>query len=433
MKKPPRLPVERGDGEEASFLRTIEGETDFEVRRAVERLREGLFDPMAVRLLTAHEERLDQEMIEGLDALEKDRSHPHLCLVGAYGQGKSHSLLYLQELALRENLVTASINLDPREIPFHNFREVYRALMRSLKFPGSQEPFPEIWKRWARGRIEQGNGPSKGIEGLFPENMPHLFRCLLAAMVSTNGSFLQEGKMPQKKDPLLPRDIPFLLARALEGEPIPVHRLKKIFDHQGVAFHRNAPLACRGHEPFWEMTRALSCLFRQMGYRGWVLLLDEGESMVQGGVVGRSKSYKMLHRVLDLEVLDRSGSSFLYPVFAFTEDFFHQVRREDYQRIVVRRGQEMPLFDRDYAEEWRNLRIYRLYDLSGIERQVLARKLTHLHARAYRWQPPLDEVTRELFQRLEAMKSQETRLQLKTLVHCLDLAQQELILPRKST
>ena len=70
----------------------------------------------------------------------------------------------------------------------------------------------------------------------------------------------------------------------------------------------------------------------------------------------------------------------------------------------------MPLFDRDYADEWRNLRIYRLYDLSGSERQAPARKLTHLHARAYRWQPPLEEITRELFQRLETMKNEEKAL-----------------------
>ena len=43
-------------------------------------------------------------------------------------------------------------------------------------------------------------------------------------------------------------------------------------------------------------------------------------------------------------------------------------------------------------------------------RQAPARKLTHLHARAYRWQPPLEEINRELFQRLDVMKNEEKAL-----------------------
>jgi len=36
------------------------------------------------------------------------------------------------------------------------------------------------------------------------------------------------------------------------------------------------------HESFVQMTLALAALSRRMGYRGWVLLFDEGEAMIQG-------------------------------------------------------------------------------------------------------------------------------------------------------
>lgn len=415
------LLADRLSGEDADFREIMERQSDFAVRRAVERLREGLFDPVAVRLLTAHEERLQQEMIRGIEKLERGE-RPHLCLLGAYGQGKSHSLLYLQEQALRQGFATSFINLDPREIPFHNFREVYRELMRRLRFPDPRDSFSLLWKRWARERLSGQADSGNGVAELFPQGMPHLFQCVLAAMIQGNASSSPGKKGIKKGEALHPRDIAMLLERALEGEAIPVHRLKNVLDHQQVSFHREASLACRGVEPFWEMIQALSRLFRQMGLRGWVLLFDEGESIVQGNVSARSVSYRILHRML---FSADSRDSLLFPVFAFTDDFFHRVREEDYQRRVIRRGAEIPLFDRNYAEEWGQLNICRLGDLSRREWELLAHKLLCLHARAYRWQPPVNRTTRELDERLEATRNQETRLRLKALVDCLDLVQQE--------
>ena len=99
----------------------------FQLRRLMERLREGLYDPLAVRLLTVHHETLDAK-IRG-DLLSETEASRHLCLCGAYGQGKSHTLAYVHAYALHQGYVASAINLDPREVPFHQFRQVYRALL----------------------------------------------------------------------------------------------------------------------------------------------------------------------------------------------------------------------------------------------------------------------------------------------------------------
>jgi hypothetical protein len=215
------------------------------------------------------------------------------------------------------------------------------------------------------------------------------------------------------------------LARALRGETVPVFRLKNAFEFHRISFYKDGPLRPRGIEPFMGMIRALSCLFRQMGYRGWVILFDEAESIAQANVSARSKSYSLLHRMF---APDGSGQAFVYPVFAFTDDFFQRVRQEDYEKVKVRGEREIPCFQRNYAREWERLTIHRLQELSRKEWAELSRRLVRLHGTAYGWQPPEERLIREMAGRIGAMRSQETRLKLKALVDCMDLVHQERIL-----
>jgi hypothetical protein len=62
----------------------------FLVRRALERLREGLYDPFAVRFLTAAHEALDARVAADLQRLQAGEA-VHLCVCGPCGQGKSHT------------------------------------------------------------------------------------------------------------------------------------------------------------------------------------------------------------------------------------------------------------------------------------------------------------------------------------------------------
>ena len=51
-----------------SFEHAIGQERNFTLRRALERLREGVFDPFAVQLLTAHEDKLVRAFEQGLSS-----------------------------------------------------------------------------------------------------------------------------------------------------------------------------------------------------------------------------------------------------------------------------------------------------------------------------------------------------------------------------
>jgi hypothetical protein len=216
-----------------------------------------------------------------------------------------------------------------------------------------------------------------------------------------------------------PRMFPSLLSRALSGETVPTYLLQAALKYRQVDFYRDASLVCRGDDVYLQAVQGLARLFRQMGYRGWVLLFDEGEAIAQVPITMRRKSYRLLHHLL----LPESPAPGLYPMMAFTEDFFHQVADEDYDRTEG--DDEAPYFEHNYARAWQTLTRYELEDLSSKSWALLSEKLIHLHGAAYGWRPPVAEARRALQTRLCDRPGHETRYQLKALVDELDLLYQE--------
>lgn len=363
----------------------------FSARQAIERLRAGLFDPVAVDRLTMEEESVIQNFLKDLKALERGQSS-HLCICGSYGQGKSHNLNYLHRQALSQGYATSLLQLDVREVPFHQFSVVYQSLMKNLSLP-TGESFAASWKKCSLYQEQFGD-------------MPHRFRMILQAMGSKNISSLKRNKV---KDKLKPKDFDHWLEKALLGYDLPISYLKKILKAREVTEYRKQPLTIRGNIPYIQMIQSLGKLFHAMGYKGLVLFFDEAESIAQGRLNSRIKSYEILNRFFQ-------QSSFVYPVFAFTESFFDRVRCEDYSN-------EGSQFPQNYAEIWKNLQIIRLQDSSLTRWEALQDRLINLYAEAYQIDitANLLEIKQQMRGLLEKLNMQETRFKLKALINQLDI------------
>lgn len=402
---------------ECTVLTARPDHADFSVRRALERLREGLYDPLVVQLLTARHEALDTAFDAGLQRLEAAEA-AHLCVCGPYGQGKSHSLTYLRQRALERGYVVSAINLDPREAPLHLFRQVYRALLDALTFPVLSEAvsaptsLADAWQTWARTQPLESADPGLALARLLPGTMPHLFKATLVALAQTTLHVpVNQRRFKQYRD-YRPTEFPTLLERVLQGESVPLTRLRPALKYRQVAFYRQASLALHGNEPFLHMLNALAQLFRRLGYQGWVLLFDEGEAITQVRAPQRARSY----RLLDSLLRPAASAAGMYPVFAFTPDFFQRLQEEDYR---------LPYFDRDYAAAWRDLSVYHLRALPRETWQALCETLIALHGTAYHWPAERDGLLPLLTQRLTHLPLQDTRTTLKALVDELDQVQQQ--------
>ena len=416
-----------------SVKNTIKQERNFTLRRAVERLREGIFDPFAVRLLTAREDKLIHAFNQGISSPVADFS-PHLCICGDYGQGKSHSLAYLQEKALKDGFATSMINLDPREVPFHDFRQVYQELLARIRFPDHEGTFFSRWKSWSEdfsaGRTHRSAPTARAkdngnrIPATLPDEMPHFFKAMLTAAANKTIPLSDKKKALKKHRQYRPREFPFFLKRALSGTVVPVYRLRNVCRYRDVEFYKDAPLKCTAPHDYLTQIFCMANIFKQMGYKGWVVLFDEGESIAQTRITGRSKSYQYLHKIF----LNGPTVAGLYPIFAFTDDFFFRLKEEDYDRIRVTRKGETSYFDMNYARTWKDLGVHRLHDLSGKEWDELTRKLLLLHMGAYAWAPNNGRVQGEMETVLAQTINRETRLRMQSLVNQLDMAHQEQVL-----
>ncbi|MCC6127945.1 MAG: DUF2791 family P-loop domain-containing protein [Chlamydiae bacterium] len=361
----------------------------FPVRRAVERLRAGLFDPVAVDRLTMQEESVLENFSNDLKALERGQS-THLCICGSYGQGKSHNLAYLSQQALSQGYAVSLCQLDIREVPFHQFSVVYQSLMKNLSLP-TGEPFDAAWRKCS-------------VETL--EDIPHRFRMILQAMRSKDKLPLKRGGV---KGGLKPKEFDYWLKQALAGRDLPTLHLKQILKARGVEGFQGQPLTVRGNDLYVKMVQSLGKLLHAMGYKGLVLFFDEAESIAQMRLSARIKSYEILNQFFQ-------HSGFVYPVFAFTETFFDKVRSEEY-------GGEAPLFLQNYCDVWRNLQIIRLQDSPLNRWKALQDRLIDLYAEAYQidMADKLPEIKQQMSDLLEKLSSQETRFKLKALINQLDI------------
>ncbi|HKK90778.1 MAG TPA: BREX system ATP-binding domain-containing protein, partial [Desulfobacteraceae bacterium] len=336
-----------------------------------------------------------------------------------------------------QGFVVSYINLDPREIPFHQFKDVYRALMENITLPDNGS-FITAWKQYAAQWLALLENREKTCLDLIPEKMPHRFKAILTAMAGKNMAIPNGKKQLKKHARFKPREFPWVLKNALMGKELPAWRLRPALYYRQVSFYRDHSLVCRRSDQYLDAILGMAELFRNMGFTGWVLLFDEGEAIGQARITARSRSYRLLNRMF---FPDASGTGF-YPVFAFTHDFFHQVADEAYDRVRIRRRrdkttdtiveEEQPYFDRDYHAAWKNITVHSLHALSSREWQALIGKLIRLHGDAYNWHPPADELQKAMEGELSKHRGAEARLKLKLLVNHLDLVHQEQFLAEQS-
>ncbi len=411
----------------SEFSKAIESASNFELRRAAERLRDGLFDSLGVRLLTVGKDRLDQVFDQGVKTVDKNKA-AHLCICGSYGQGKSHSLTYLCHRALEQGFVTSKVTLDPRERPLSNFQQVFREIMASIRFPDPQMSLMMLWQKQAHPTEAESPADFENrILDLFPPEMPLVFKAMMAALVQKDIS-RTEGRKSALSSDVSVREIPYLLTRALHGESVPVARLKQAFNCRQISFWKKSPLTCRGWQPYLRMIHALTSLFRQTGFKGWAVFFDEGESLVQTRISSRVRNYQILDQIFFPEPTVPG----FYPIIAFTDDFFMHIQQEDFSRIRIRKGAEVPCFEKNYAQAWHDLKVHRLQELSSKDWKDLSEKLIVLHGAAYGWKPFETEIRNELAERLLETRQQETRLKIKALLDQLDLMQQGQVLEVRS-
>ena len=355
-------------------------------RLAVEALRNGVPNREVVRELGCSQPRVEQRFGQMLEGAEDPQSRPGasqgMLVSGDFGTGKSHLLEHLQHLALSRNFVCSRVAVS-KETPLYDLGKVFSSAMENGRIPERGGRFIEELSL----AIEQN---SAGYEAFSRWTDEAASNGLLSPIFPASLRVYEHSD-----DFELNGDIESFWA----GDRIQAAQLKAGLRQIGEAeaYRFRAPRAA--DLPPQRLRFAVE-LIKGIGYRGWVVLLDEIELMGSYSILQRGRSYAEVARWMGLV----QGENYpgLIVIGAVTEDFAAAIISPDGQKkdrdYVRPRLEQSPRHAALGARAESGMRLLEKNCLAldppiDVDVRATMETLRRLYRRAYDWEPPVHEAT----------------------------------------
>ena len=355
-------------------------------RSAVEALRNGVPNRAAVRALGCRQPRAEERFVRMLNGTTDLSGRPvgsqGMLVSGDFGTGKSHLLEHLEQLALAKNYVCSRVAVS-KETPLYDLGKVFSSAMNSGRIPDRSGRFIEEL--------------ALAIDPKSPE-----YRAFFdwSERAASNGvlNYIFPACLriyEQSMDFELNGEIESFWA----GNRIPVAMVRAGLRQIGEA-HTYRFRAPRVTDLALQQLRFAIELIKGVGFRGWVVLLDEIELIGSYSVLQRARSYAEIARWMGLD--SSQSHPGLIVVGAVTDDFASAIISPD-----------GPRKDRDYVRP-RLEQSTRYSELSTLAEkgmrlleedcvaldpptdqdvQEAAEILRCLYRKAYDWEPPPHEMS----------------------------------------
>lgn len=339
---------------------------DKEARHIIEALRSGIPSRAVGQYFSEARPRMMKEISTRLDRVCNEGKSNGMVVCGKYGEGKTHLLNTVFNLAHSNHMVVSLLSLS-KETPMDKLYLIYQKIIQNTYLPMRQQPgfMHELEKLSANSPIanEMQLYAAKQLE---TDKLYYLFR-----------SYLNTEDSDEK----------FLLQADLEGDFVANAPLKKIYRrifNQPVKYNVNFTKTKHCGDYFSFMSH----LFTQMGYHGWVILIDETELMGRLGKKARLNAYRNMARFL----LPEPSLEAVFSIFALSASYV-----ED----VIEGKREHENLEAVYPEEAEPIRTVldllvkapQLAPLTKEEIQQVLYKIQEFHGKAYAWTPNLSPAT----------------------------------------
>lgn len=333
---------------------------DFEARHVIEALRSGIPSRAVGQYFSEARPQIMKTISTQLDEVCESRKSNGMVIAGKYGEGKTHLLNTVFNLAHSNNMVVSYLSLS-KETPFDKLYLVYQKLMSNTFLPKRLQPgfVQELEKMSANSPL--------AIE----------MQVYAAGQLETDKLYYLLRSYLNTED----QDEKFLLQADIEGDFIGNVALKQIYKrifNQTVKYKVNFSKIKHSADYF----TFLSHLFVRMGYNGWVLLIDETELIGRLGKKARLNAYRNMARFL----LPDSSMESVYTMFALGASFVEDVveSKHEYENLaaVFPENQEPMKSVLDAI-----VKAPQLLPLNRAEIYEVLAKVKDFHGRAYNWKP----------------------------------------------
>lgn len=335
---------------------------DKEARHIIEALRSGIPSRAVGQYFSEARPKIMKEISDRLDMVCNEGKSNGMIICGKYGEGKTHLLNTVFNLAHSNHMVVSLLSLS-KETPMDKLYLIYQKIIQNTYLPMRQQPgfMHELEKLSSNSQIanEMQLYAAKQLE---TDKLYYLFR-----------SYLNTEDSDEK----------FLLQADMEGDFVANAPLKKIYRrifNEPVKYNVNFTKTKHCGDYFSFMSH----LFTQMGYHGWVILIDETELMGRLGKKARLNAYRNMARFL----LAEQSLEAVFSIFALSASYV-----ED----VIEGKREYENLEAVYLEEPEPIRAVldllvkapQLSPLTKEEVQQVLYKIQEFHGKAYEWTPKL--------------------------------------------
>lgn len=303
-----------------------------------------------------------REISGRLDTVSEQGKSSGMIISGKYGEGKTHLLNTVFNLAHSNNMVVSWLSLS-KETPMDKLYLVYQKLIGNTYLPKRQQPgFMHELEKISPNSPVANEMLLYAAKELTTDKLYYLFR-----------SYLNTEDSDEK----------FLLQADLEGDFIANAPLKKIYKRifsQTVKYNMNFTKTkhCRDYFSF------MSHLFTQMGYYGWVILIDETELMGRLSKKARLNAYR---NMADFLLPERCSES-TFSIFALSASYAEDVieGKHEYENLAMIYPEEP-----EPAKTVLDMlsRAPQLLPLTRDEIHEILYKIQDFHGKAYEWTPNL--------------------------------------------
>ncbi len=335
---------------------------DFEARHMIEALRSGVLSRSVGQYFSEARPKIMKEISDKLDQVCEQGKSSGMVICGKYGEGKTHLLNTVFSLTLSNNMVVSYLSLS-KETLMDKLYLVYQKLIQNTYFPKREQPgfMYEVEKISAKNPVA-GEMLRYAAKHLETDKLYYLFRSYL-----------------NTEDP----DEKFLLQADLEGDFVANAALKRIYRrifNEPVKYNENFTKTkhCGDYISF------MSHLFTQMGYHGWVILVDEAELMGRLGKKARLNAYRNMANFL---LPDRCPEA-TFSIFALSASYVEDVieGKHEYENL-----EEVYPEEQEPARSVLDLltRAPQLLPLTKEEINEVLCRIQDFHGKAYGWTPNL--------------------------------------------
>ncbi|MDD4717991.1 MAG: DUF2791 family P-loop domain-containing protein [Eubacteriales bacterium] len=340
---------------------------DYEAQRVIEALRSGISSRAVGQYFSSARPEIMSKISRAIDKVSSSADSGGMIISGKYGEGKTHLLNTVYNMAQDNNMVVSIISLS-KETPFDKLYLVYKKLMSNTYLPKRMQPgFDHVLQNITPNSKEAGDMVLFAGKHLETDKLFYVLR-----------SYLNVDDADDK----------YLLKSDIEGDFIGTSYLRQIYKRifsKPVKY--TIPFSKTRHT--MDSFTMMSHLFKLLGYNGWVILFDEAELIGRLSKKGRLNAYRNMAPFLMPGEYSHLESTFT--MFALGSSFMEDVVEskhdlENLSEIYV---------DRDTREPIEKvLKLIadapQLQPLTRNEIIAILEKVKEFHGRAYDWTPDID-------------------------------------------